>query len=72
VAPASVAGLAHTLVGSARGIGAWRVAAAAEAVEGAVAEPRECTAAMERLDAAVGEVRLAIDAILHRAATPAV
>ncbi|MGE0749655.1 MAG: Hpt domain-containing protein [Variibacter sp.] len=33
--PAMLAGLAHTLKGSARGIGAWRVAAAAEQVEAA-------------------------------------
>lgn len=32
-APAGVATLAHTLKGSARGIGAWRVARAAEALE---------------------------------------
>jgi HPt (histidine-containing phosphotransfer) domain-containing protein len=32
-APAAAAALAHTLKGSARGIGAWRVAAAADAVE---------------------------------------
>jgi len=31
--PAAVAALAHTLKGSARGIGAWQVARAAEAVE---------------------------------------
>src|SRR5262245_2696862 len=31
--PAGVATLAHTLKGSARGIGAWRVARAAEALE---------------------------------------
>jgi HPt (histidine-containing phosphotransfer) domain-containing protein len=38
--PATLAGLAHTLKGSARGIGAWRVAAAAEQVEAA----RHCDA----------------------------
>jgi HPt (histidine-containing phosphotransfer) domain-containing protein len=31
--PAKVAAVAHTLVGSARGVGAWRVAEAAERVE---------------------------------------
>ena len=31
--PGSVTSVAHTLKGSARGVGAWRVAAAAEAVE---------------------------------------
>ena len=36
--PARVGALAHTLDGSARGIGAWRIAQAARAVEQAVAE----------------------------------
>ena len=70
VAPSGVAGLAHTLVGSARGIGAWRVAAAAEALERAVAEGGELAPAIERLDAAVGEARLAICAML-RVSAPA-
>jgi HPt (histidine-containing phosphotransfer) domain-containing protein len=35
--PALAAAAAHTLKGSARGVGAWRVARAAELVEGAVA-----------------------------------
>lgn len=39
--PAAAAALAHTLKGSARGIGAWQVAEAAEAVEAACAEGRE-------------------------------
>jgi HPt (histidine-containing phosphotransfer) domain-containing protein len=37
---ATVAGLAHTLKGSARGIGAWRVAAAAESAEAAAGRDR--------------------------------
>jgi HPt (histidine-containing phosphotransfer) domain-containing protein len=69
-APAGVASLAHTLSGSARGIGAWRVAAAAEALERAVAETRELAPAIERLAAAVNEARLAIGAML-RASAPA-
>jgi HPt (histidine-containing phosphotransfer) domain-containing protein len=78
-APAGVASLAHTLSGSARGVGAWRVAAAAESLERAVAEARELAAAMEqlapaieRLVAAVGEARLAVGATLRApgAATP--
>ena len=36
--PPTVAVLAHTLKGSARGLGAWRAAAAAEAVERAASE----------------------------------
>ena len=68
VAPSGVAGFAHTLVGSARGIGAWRVAAAAEALERAVAECGELAPAIARLDAAVGEARLAICAMLRLSA----
>jgi hypothetical protein len=63
--PAGVASLAHTLVGSARGIGAWRVAAAAEAVEAASAatgQPALC-----ELTAAVGEARRAIAGLLRTA-----
>jgi hypothetical protein len=70
VAPSGVAGFAHTLVGSARGIGAWRVAAAAEALERAVAECGELAPAIERLVAAVAEARLAICAML-RVSAPA-
>jgi hypothetical protein len=65
VAPSGVADLAHTLVGSARGIGAWRVAAAAEAVESAVAESGVLAPAIEKLDTAIGEARLAICAMLR-------
>ena len=71
VAPAGVASLAHTLSGSARGIGAWRVAAAAAALERAAAEAGELAAAMDQLSAAVGEARLAIGAILRAAVVPA-
>jgi len=63
VPPAGVAGLAHTLTGSARGIGAWRVADAAEAVERAVVEDSELGPALETLDYAVIEARLAICAM---------
>jgi HPt (histidine-containing phosphotransfer) domain-containing protein len=65
VAPAGVASLAHTLSGSARGIGAWRVATAAEALERAAAETGELAPAIERLAAAVNEARLAIRAMLR-------
>jgi HPt (histidine-containing phosphotransfer) domain-containing protein len=65
LAPAGVASLAHTLTGSARGIGAWRVAAAAEALERAVAETSELAPALETLDTAVIEARLAICAMLR-------
>jgi len=57
-APADcVAALAHTLDGSARGIGAWRVAQAAQALE-RVAQAGGDTGA------AIGTLRLAIDEAL--------
>src|SRR6266851_2083209 len=68
VAPAEIASLAHTLTGSARGVGAWRVAAAAEALESAIAQTRELAPALETLDTAVIEARLAICAMLRIAA----
>jgi HPt (histidine-containing phosphotransfer) domain-containing protein len=61
--PAGVASLAHALVGSARGIGAWRVAAAAEALEAAIAATGQ--PALRELTAAVGEARRAIGGLLR-------
>src|SRR5262245_6856072 len=60
--PRMVAALAHTLAGSASGIGAWKVAEAAAAVERAAAEPGEIvlSGVMDRLVAAVAEVHAAI------------
>jgi hypothetical protein len=51
--PPVVGALAHTLSGSSRGIGAWRVADAAAAVEAAAAEGRDTTATVERLACAI-------------------
>jgi HPt (histidine-containing phosphotransfer) domain-containing protein len=65
---AAVLTLAHTLKGSARGIGAWQVADAAEAVEGAVgtqADGDRVARAYGRLTAAVGEARAAIASLLR-------
>jgi hypothetical protein len=61
-APAVVAAFAHTLKGSARGIGAWRVAAAADAVEmnAIAADAGGVDGAMARLAAAVDEAKAAI------------
>jgi len=61
-APRVIAALAHTLTGSARGIGAWQVAAAAEAVERAAAgsEQAGIEAAIGRLSTAVTQVQAAI------------
>lgn len=68
--PASVAAAAHTLKGSARGIGAWRVAAAAERLEQAVmcgGDAQGLKAAFAELEAASLEVRDAIGARLAAA-----
>jgi hypothetical protein len=63
VDPSCVPALAHTLKGSARGIGAWPVARAAEAVEAA---PRaDLQPAVAALAAAAGEARAAIAALLR-------
>ena len=68
-APPGVASLAHTLGGSARAVGAWRVAAAAEALEraatGAEATPSAPVPSLARLTAAVEEARLAIGEVLR-------
>jgi HPt (histidine-containing phosphotransfer) domain-containing protein len=53
-APGGLAHLAHTMKGSARGIGAWRVARAAEALECA-AGPDEVAGALNQLAAASDE-----------------
>ena len=62
-APGGLVMLAHTLKGSARGIGAWRVARAAEALEVACASS-ETGAALERLAAAADEARAVIADLL--------
>ena len=61
-APATLAAsCAHTLKGSARGIGAWRLAHAAERVEHVVAAGEtDLTAAVAQLVDAVDETRTAI------------
>jgi hypothetical protein len=67
VARAAIGAAAHTLKGSARGIGAWRVARAAEAVEvaaGSAAEG-ELEAAIARLGAAAAETRAVIADLLQ-------
>jgi HPt (histidine-containing phosphotransfer) domain-containing protein len=66
-APQAIAAFAHTLKGSARGIGAWRVAAAAEAVEIDAGRPdaADVAGAVARLAAAVDEARTVIAAWLE-------
>ncbi len=60
----AVATLAHTLKGSARGIGAAAVARAAEAAERA-ADKAECLAAIDRLAAAIADTRALIADMLR-------
>ena len=64
--PAVVAAAAHTLKGSARGIGAWRVANTAEALELAASGPAGAfRTALAKLDAAVAETKVAIAELLR-------
>jgi HPt (histidine-containing phosphotransfer) domain-containing protein len=64
--PAVTAASAHTLKGSARGIGAWRVAAAAEAVEQiATVKSAKLRSAMAELIAAIDEAKIAIADLLR-------
>jgi HPt (histidine-containing phosphotransfer) domain-containing protein len=64
--PAAVATLAHTLKGSASGIGAGNVALAAEATELAAGRsPIEAGAALDGLAKAVGEARALIATLLQ-------
>ena len=63
--PAAVAALAHTLKGSARGIGAWRVARAAELLELAGAAGNSTAEALDGLAAASDEARTVIAELLR-------
>ena len=58
--PAAAAALAHVLKGSARGVGAWQVANAAEEVEAACAGKADLPAAVETLTAAIVRSRAVI------------
>jgi hypothetical protein len=63
---AIIAASAHTLNGSARGIGAWRMAEAAQAVERAAhGEAVELPAVVGALQASIAEVRVAIAGLLR-------
>jgi HPt (histidine-containing phosphotransfer) domain-containing protein len=64
--PADAGVLAHTLKGSARAIGAFRVADAAEALESRIQNRDEASEALAELGDAVAQARTAIDAILRR------
>jgi HPt (histidine-containing phosphotransfer) domain-containing protein len=64
--PAAIAASAHTLKGSARGIGAWRVARAADAVEcAASANKPELHATLGALGESVEEAHAAITELLR-------
>jgi HPt (histidine-containing phosphotransfer) domain-containing protein len=63
--PPEAAVLAHTLKGSARAIGAFAVADAAEAFEAALRDG-EPSAALTALQQAIAQARCAIDAMLRR------
>ncbi|WP_024510468.1 Hpt domain-containing protein [Bradyrhizobium sp. ARR65] len=62
--PADAAALAHTLKGSARAIGACRVAACAAALEAAIRTGDDPAQPLTALDHAVAEARASIEAIL--------
>jgi len=64
-APPDAVALAHTLKGSARAIGAFAVADAAERLETVLAGGSDPAAALVRLAEAVGEARAAIGAVLR-------
>ncbi len=57
--PALAAAAAHTLKGSARGIGAWRVARAAELLEHAAGAESSQAKAGQGMDAAIEELKAA-------------
>jgi hypothetical protein len=66
-APAAISAYAHTLKGSARGIGAWTVARAAFEVETAAqaVDPADLPRAIGQLSVAIGEARRVIADLLR-------
>jgi len=64
--PSDAGALAHTLKGSAREIGAFRVAESAESLEAALANGDDVHEALAELKEAIIQARTAIDAILRR------
>jgi HPt (histidine-containing phosphotransfer) domain-containing protein len=64
--PAEAGALAHTLKGSARAVGAFRVAECAEALEVAIRQGANCAKCQVELKAAVADALAAIDALLQR------
>jgi HPt (histidine-containing phosphotransfer) domain-containing protein len=66
ILPANTVAMAHTLKGSARAIGAFRVADAAECLEAAIQNGDDPSEALDELNDTVARARAAIDAILRR------
>jgi HPt (histidine-containing phosphotransfer) domain-containing protein len=64
--PAEAGALAHTLKGSARAVGAFRVAECAEALEVAIRQGENCANCQIELKAAVADALAAIDTLLQR------
>ena len=64
--PANAGALAHTLKGSARAIGAFGVADAAEALEAAILKGGDPAQVLAALNDAVAQARMAVDAVLRR------
>ena len=64
--PAEAGALAHTLKGSARAIGAFRVAACAEALEAAIRQGDSPAKCQIELKAAVADACAAIDTMVQR------
>ena len=64
--PAEAGTLLHTLKGSARAIGAFRVADAADAMEEAARQGHDTTPALATLTEAAAEARAAIERLLSR------
>jgi HPt (histidine-containing phosphotransfer) domain-containing protein len=64
--PSDAGGIAHTLKGSARAIGAFGVAEAAENLEAAIRNRDNPSEALAELRDAVAQARTAIDAMLRR------
>lgn len=64
-APACIKAQAHTLDGSARGIGAWRVSRAARAVQDAVDRGGDVNAAVATLREEIGETLAVVADVLR-------
>jgi len=64
--PADAVALAHTLKGSARAIGAFGVADAAECLEAAIRSGGDPAEALAELNETIAQARAAVDAMLRR------